>query len=93
MCPRADVPEIGRQRGDALVDVHARPLPVDQGLHSEAMAEVVDPRAHLLGAQADPSGYLPERCAQANREDGGACNGEKEARVHGLGHSRSRADA
>ena len=58
--PNARVAEVvGEQRQPAAY-VHAGPVRVEQCPHNEAMAQVVDSRAHLSRAQAEFSSEVPK---------------------------------
>ena len=42
------VAQVGRQQRQRLFDVQAPPIPADQGVHREAVAQVMQPRPAML---------------------------------------------
>src|SRR5438128_2528834 len=74
----ADMPQVGGQDADALVDAHPELLPSDQAVHSKAVSQVMYPRVHRGGAGAHGGRDLPERLAHATAGKGGAGTGDEE---------------
>ena len=70
--------EIGGQRADVLVEVHPGAMPPDQGVDGKAVSQIMYPRAHCSGADADGDGDLPERLVYAAAGEGRADAGEEE---------------
>jgi len=52
---RADMSEVGGQRGDVLVDVDTGSLPFDQGVYGEAVSQIV---IVPMSAQSRPTPYV-----------------------------------
>ena len=90
---RGDVPEVGRQGGQAGLHVLAVAVPAEQGLDREGVTQAVDGRAGPRSALADPC--LAEQVAEGRLHGGLAQprpgRGHQEAAVAGAGHSWSRS--
>jgi hypothetical protein len=75
---RFDVAEVGGQHRQHGVDVDTVAVPVDEGVHREAMPQVVNARMDGVGAQPEFGGEQSEPCSAPRSESSGVGPGHEE---------------